>query len=91
MTAMPAEVIKSVDTMSKDLEADAIKKAKEALRNHQTEKEMASYIKKEFDRHHGNPWHVFVGRNFGSFVTHETDNYIYFYIGQMGFLLFKSG
>ena len=29
--------------------------------------------------------------NFGSYVTHETKNFIYFYLGQVAILLFKSG
>mmetsp|Transcript_109942 Transcript_109942/g.164454 ORF Transcript_109942/g.164454 Transcript_109942/m.164454 type:complete len:81 (+) Transcript_109942:220-462(+) len=36
-------------------------------------------------------WHVIVGRNFGSYVTHETKHFIYFYLGQVAILLFKSG
>lgn len=36
-------------------------------------------------------WHCIVGRNFGSYVTHETKNFIYFYLGQVAILLFKSG
>lgn len=35
--------------------------------------------------------HVIVGRNFGSYVTHETKHFIYFYLGQVAILLFKSG
>ena len=35
-------------------------------------------------------WHCFVGRNFGAFVTHEQDKFSYFYIGQIGFLLFST-
>jgi dynein light chain LC8-type len=35
--------------------------------------------------------HVVVGRNFGSYVTHETKHFIYFYLGQVAVLLFKSG
>jgi hypothetical protein len=33
---------------------------------------------------------VFVGRNFGSFVTFEDGKYIYFYIGQTGFCVFAA-
>ena len=36
-------------------------------------------------------WHCVVGRNFGSYVTHETKHFIYFYLGQVAILLFKSG
>ena len=35
-------------------------------------------------------WHCFVGRNFGSYVTHEASKFIYFYIGQMGVCLFST-
>ncbi|CAB4394070.1 unnamed protein product [Rhizophagus irregularis] len=40
---------------------------------------------------HGTTWHCIVGRNFGSYVTHETKHFIYFYIGNIAILLFKSG
>ena len=91
MTSLQAPVVKSIGTMRKGMEAVAHEKAKEALDKFNTEKEMASYIKKEFDKQFTPTWHCFVGRNFGSFVTHETEHYTYFYIGQMGFLIFKSG
>jgi dynein light chain LC8-type len=48
-------------------------------------------IKKEFDKKYGPTWHVVVGRNFGSYVTHETKHFIYFYLGQVAILCFKSG
>ena len=35
--------------------------------------------------------HCVVGRNFGSYVTHETKHFIYFYLGQVAILCFKSG
>ena len=83
-------VVKSVD-MPEELQQDAIDSAKVALDKHNIEKEIAAYIKKEFDRKHGTTWHCIVGRNYGSYVTHETGNFIYFYVGQMAVLLFKSG
>ena len=55
------------------------------------EKDVAAYIKKEFDKKYHPTWHCIVGRNFGSFVTHETKHFIYFYLGQVAILLFKSG
>lgn len=83
-------IVKSVD-MAEELQSDAIEAAKLALDKHSIEKEIAAYIKKEFDRKHGTTWHCIVGRNYGSYVTHETGNFIYFYIGQIAVLLFKSG
>lgn len=48
-------------------------------------------IKKEFDKKYGPTFHCIVGRNFGSYVTHESRHFIYFYLGQVAILLFKSG
>ena len=45
----------------------------------------------EFDKKYTPTWHCIVGRNFGSYVTHETRHFIYFYLGQVAILLFKSG
>ena len=83
-------VIKNAD-MSEDMQQDAIDCATQALEKFNIEKDIAAYIKKEFDKKHGPTWHCIVGRNFGSYVTHETKHFIYFYIGQIAILLFKSG
>ncbi len=55
------------------------------------EQDIAAFIKKEFDKKYNPTWHCIVGRNFGSYVTHETKHFIYFYLGQVAILLFKSG
>ena len=77
------------------------------------EKDVAAFIKKEFDTKYTPTWHCVVGRNFGrsrwgrapwpaphptqtccvpgSYVTHETKHFIYFYLGPVAVLLFKSG
>jgi dynein light chain LC8-type len=91
MTTLPTPLVKSVGTMSKELELEATKMAHEVMERVSTEQAMAHELKDHFDRKYGPTWHCFVGRNFGSFVTHQTGHYIYFYVGQMGFLLFKSG
>jgi dynein light chain LC8-type len=52
---------------------------------------MAKYIKKDFDATYGGVWHCVVGRNFGSFVVHQSRTFVYFYLGQIAVLLFKSG
>jgi dynein light chain LC8-type len=55
------------------------------------EKDIAAFMKKEFDKKYGTTWHCVVGRNFGSYVTHESGNFIYMYISNVAFLLFKAG
>jgi len=62
-----------------------------AMENYNIEKDIAAFIKKEFDAKFNPTWHCIVGRNFGSYVTHETKHFIYFYLGQVAVLLFKSG
>ncbi|KAK2899174.1 hypothetical protein Q8A67_010592 [Cirrhinus molitorella] len=68
-----------------------INKINHALEKYNIEKDIAAYIKKEFDKKYNPTWHCIVGRNFGSYVTHETKHFIYFYLGQVAILLFKSG
>ncbi len=51
----------------------------------------AELIKKELDSQIGPTWHAIVGTSFGSFVSHESKNIIFFQIGQMKCLVFKHG
>lgn len=88
----------------------------QALEKYNIEKDVAAFIKKEFDKKYNPTWHCIVGRNFGklahagtcvmrggacnepsigmwqpvtslscpagSYVTHETKHFIYFYLGK---------
>jgi len=45
------------------------------------DKDIACYIKNEFMKRYLGTWHCVVGRFFGSFVSHEKEHYIYFYMG----------
>ena len=65
----PKAVIKNVD-MSEEMQQEAVDVASAALEKYNIEKDIAAQIKKEFDRRHGPTWHVVVGKNFGSYVTH---------------------
>ena len=44
----------------------------QALEKYNIEKDIASYIKKEFDKKYNPTWHCIVGRNFGEFCPHFT-------------------
>jgi len=107
----PKAIIKNVD-MSEDMQQESVDIASAALEKYNIEKDIAAQIKKEFDKRHGPTWHVVVGRNFGSYVTHgtpflwhphpsvplkkpdfgctETKHFIYFYIGSLAILIWKS-
>ena len=54
-----------------------------------TENCISEYIKKFFDFTYGPNWHCVVGKHFASYVTYQSKNYIFFYIGQMAILLYK--
>lgn len=73
------------------MQADAIEIALQAMEKFNIEKDIAAYIKKEFDKKYQPTWHCIVGRNFGSYMTYETHCFFYFYLGQVAILLFKSG
>jgi len=85
----PKAIIKNVD-MSEEMQQESVDIASAALEKYNIEKDIAAQIKKEFDRRHGPTWHVVVGKNFGSYVTHETKHFIYFYVGQLAILVWKS-
>ena len=64
-------VIKNAD-MSEEMQQDAVDCATQAMEKYNIEKDIAAFIKREFDKKCNPTWHCIVGRNFGSYVTHET-------------------
>lgn len=77
--------------MTEDMQERALDLGMEAYEKFNTEKDRGAYIKKAFDVEFDTTWHVVVGKHFASFVTHESKCFIYFYIGPMAFLIWKSG
>ena len=53
---------------AEDMQQDAIDCAAQAMEKYNIEKDIAAYIKKEFDKKNNPTWHCIVGRNFGSYV-----------------------
>ena len=47
-------------------------------------------IKAALDDKWGPSWHVVIGKNFGSFVTHECKRFLYFYWGEKAVMIFKA-
>eukprot|EP00831_Metopus_contortus_P066471 TRINITY_DN592_c0_g1_i7.p3 TRINITY_DN592_c0_g1~~TRINITY_DN592_c0_g1_i7.p3 ORF type:complete len:130 (+),score=15.32 TRINITY_DN592_c0_g1_i7:205-594(+) len=61
--------------------------------------DIAHTIKSAMDDKYGPTWHVvvgiskftnFIGRNFAGYMTYEANHMVYFYVGQKGFLVFKT-
>ncbi|ODV74660.1 dynein light chain CYBJADRAFT_166448 [Cyberlindnera jadinii NRRL Y-1542] len=90
MTTDRKPIIKAQD-MPEDVQKQVLEIAAKALEENDLEKDVAGQIKKELDKTHGHTWHVIVGKNFGSYVTHESGFFLYFYIGPYAFLIFKTG
>ncbi|KAF2076441.1 hypothetical protein CYY_002244 [Polysphondylium violaceum] len=55
------------------------------------EKDVASIIKKEFDKKFSQNWHCIVGKSFGTAVSYESRNYAYFNVNDHSVLLYKAG
>ncbi|XP_064488707.1 uncharacterized protein LOC135400746 [Ornithodoros turicata] len=83
-------VVKASD-IPEHMQQEAIKVAVEAIERHKILRDVAAFIKTEFDRKFMPTWHCVVGRSFGSYVTYETKRFTYFYVGQVAVLLFKAG
>ena len=82
-------IVKSAD-MSNEMQTAAIEAAEQALSKYDVERDVAKAIKEAFDKEHGEPWHCIVGKSFGSFVTHDSGHFLYFYLGDTAILLFKT-
>jgi len=83
-------IIKMVD-MPEEMQNAAIECATQALEKFSIENDIAAYIKKGFDDKYNCTWHCVVGQDFGASVRGESKCFIYFGLGHVGVLLFKSG
>ncbi|VDM34166.1 unnamed protein product [Hydatigera taeniaeformis] len=63
-TSPSKAIIKNAD-MSEEMQQRAIDCAKDAMNQFTIEKDIAAYLKKEFDKLYSPTWHCIVGRNFG--------------------------
>ncbi|VDN14289.1 unnamed protein product [Dibothriocephalus latus] len=67
MSSSTKAIVKSAD-MAEEQQQSAVDLAAEALAKHGIEKDIAAFIKKEFDKQFGPTWHCIVGKNFGRLV-----------------------
>ncbi|CAH8479375.1 unnamed protein product [Heterobilharzia americana] len=82
-------VIKYVE-MSKEMQQDAVQSAAIAIDKYHDDKDIALFLKKEFDRKYEPTWHCVIGSKFSSYVTHIKQFCIYFSLEDRGVLLFKT-
>ncbi|KAM5323358.1 dynein light chain 1, cytoplasmic-like [Glossophaga mutica] len=72
-------LIKNAD-MSEEMQQHSVECATQALEKYNTEKDIAAHIKNKFGKKYNATWHCIMGRNFSSYMTHETKYFIYFYL-----------
>lgn len=76
-----------------DMLEDAVKQALAGLEQYPAQEDgikLAEQMKRYFDEKWGPYWHIVAGRNFGCHAVHEKQRFVYFYIGQVAFMLYKS-
>ncbi|KAG0578390.1 hypothetical protein M758_4G017100 [Ceratodon purpureus] len=78
--------------MPQVMQAHALRVASEALDSFNITdcKEIACYIKKQFDKTYGPGWQCVTGISFGSYITHSSGSFIHFCVGRLAVMLFKA-
>ena len=67
--------------MNIDMKQDVEVLINKAMDQKETEKDISEFIKKFFDSKYGPNWHCCVGKHFSSYVTYQSKNYIFLYVG----------
>ena len=82
-------VIKHAD-MSERMQQHAVDCCQYAFQQKAVLDDIAQIIKTEFDTMYEPTWHCIVGRGMGSYVTHQSKNFIFFHWGEVGILLWRT-
>ncbi|KAK6109803.1 Uncharacterized protein BM_BM1368 [Brugia malayi] len=84
-----------IEVKETDMESEMIQKsmaiALEAQKQYSLDKDMAFYIKEEFERRFGPTWHCVVGKSFGSSFSYEIQHFILLKFNQLSIMIFKCG
>ncbi|EGR29187.1 hypothetical protein IMG5_161370 [Ichthyophthirius multifiliis] len=75
--------------MTEDMQNDASNIVLASIDKYTNERDISYYIKKEFDKRHLGQWHVVVGKQFSSYVTHEEGYFILLNKGPLQVLIFR--
>ena len=72
-----------------DIKDKAFEMGFEALNKYTAEKEMADYIKNTFDELFEPDWQIVIGKDFSAAFSFEIENFVFFQIEDIYFLLYK--
>ena len=91
------KAVPRINDMDKDMYKDIEKIAKDCVEltkeKYKNENDIANHLKKQLEEKYKDRdlcWHVIVGRNFGGCITYKEKVMTYFYVGQIGFLVFAT-
>ncbi|TKR77333.1 hypothetical protein L596_018328 [Steinernema carpocapsae] len=88
--AEPSVTVKVADMDCKRTQ-EAQKLATDFLRfGEKSEMQLAQALKRHFDAAFGPKWLCVVGAEFGSDVTHRAGDFVFFFVGNLGILLFRA-
>lgn len=87
----PPKVVVRAQDMPEEMRRVAIELAVVALGRFELERDMARFLKTQFDARFQPTWHCIVGQKFGSFLTGEQGGFLYFNVGKLAILLFRAG
>ncbi|KER32486.1 dynein light chain type 1 [Opisthorchis viverrini] len=77
--------------MNEQKKSKVVQLAQEAVSRFNSSKEIAGYLKTKLEEAYEGNWHCIVGRDFGSKISQEEGNFIFFYIGDRAFQMYKFG
>ena len=84
------KAVVKINHMEDEMAEYAMKEAEGALETSFNERRIAQLMKAAFEKKYKSNWHCVAGRDFGAFVTHEVGRFLFFYIGQKGFLIWAT-
>jgi len=77
--------------MTDEMKDDAVREARVAAEQKESEKDVSLAIKNYFNNKYSPCWHCIVGKNFNAHVSYQAKHYIFFYVKQIAVLLYKMG
>ncbi|CAH8489402.1 unnamed protein product [Schistosoma bovis] len=89
MTTLNRAIVKT-SNLPANMQDDAVKQCLKAMLTCRHDKDIAAYLRNQFNQKYGRTWHCIVGGSFGSNVSHVETGLIYFLLGRKSILLFRS-
>ncbi|CAL8094388.1 unnamed protein product [Calicophoron daubneyi] len=87
---MVKAVVKTTD-MSVDKENEVVRLVEAVAQSKEPDCKVAEILKTQMEEKYGPTYHVIVGKNYGSKVSHEKGTFIFLYAGNKAYQIYKFG